>query len=53
MTIRSLAAEAIKVSDSDGKATMLSLSGRDRAVPGEGSRPVALLRPGLLALLLI
>ena len=51
MTIRSQAAEAIKVSDTDG--SMIVPSGRDRAVLGEGIGPVAAARPGLQALLLI
>ena len=52
MTIRSLAAEAIKVSDSD-ESKMIASAGRDRAVSGEGSGPVASARPGQQALLLI
>ena len=52
MTIRSLAAEAIKVSDSDG-SKMIAFAGRDRAVSGGGIRSIAAARPGLQALLLI
>jgi hypothetical protein len=52
MTLRSQAAEAIKVSDTDGNMNIVP-AGRDRAVRGEGFGPVASTRPGLLALLLI
>lgn len=52
MTLRSFAAEAIKVSDTDGSFSALP-AGRDRAVSDEGSRPLVAVRPGLQALLLI